>query len=137
MTKNQLSDAFPLLVKHLLAQNYVVYTYTAITIERILAMSIEGQPMFKPDEVIGFANEMLTQIFRLIYAQGQTPEKIAENEYLMKCVMRILIVARETTAPHTQLILDELVKIMTETAKNPSNPRFNHYCFESVGAVIR
>ncbi|KAF8457248.1 armadillo-type protein [Terfezia claveryi] len=137
MTKDQLSDAFPLLVKHLLASNYVVYTYTAITLERILAMSIEGQPMFKPDEIIGFAKEMLTQLFRLIYAQGQTPEKIAENEYLMKCVMRILIVARETTAPHTQLILGELIKIMAETAKNPSNPRFNHYCFESVGAVIR
>jgi len=137
MTKDQLSDAFPLLVKHLLAPNYVVYTYTAITIERILAMSIEGQPMFKPTEIIDFAKEMLTQLFPLIYPQGQTPEKIAENEYLMKCVMRILIVARETTAPHTQLILSELIKIMTETAKNPSNPRFSHYCFESIGAVIR
>jgi len=93
--------------------------------------------MFKADEIIDFAEGMLAQLFRLIYAQGQTPEKIAENEYLMKCVMRVLIVSREKTAPHAQLILGELIKIMTETAKNPSNPRFNHYCFESVGAVIR
>lgn len=137
MTKSQLSDAFPLLVKHLAAQNYVVYTYTAITIERILAMSADGHPMFQPDEVSPFAKEILTQLFRLVYVQGTTPEKIAENEYLMKCVMRVLIVCRETSAPNTEFILRELINIMTEIAKNPSNPRFSHYCFESIGAVIR
>ena len=137
MTKSQLSDALPLLVKHLAARNYVVYTYTAITIERILAMSGEGQALFKPEEVICFAKDILSQLFRLIYVQGETPEKIAENEYLMKCIMRILIVCRTTTTPHTEFVLGELIKVMTQIAKNPSNPRFNHYCFESVGAVIR
>lgn len=137
MTKSQLSDALPLLVKHLGARDYVVYTYTAITIERILAMSQEGQALFKPEEVASFAKEILSQLFRLIYVQGETPEKIAENEYLMKCIMRILIVCRTTTAPHTGFILSALIKVMTQVAKNPSNPRFNHYCFESVGAIIR
>jgi len=136
MTKAQLSDAFPLLVKHLAAPNFVVYTYTAITIERILAMSVEGRALFQPEEVASFAKDILAHLFRLILKEG-TPEKIAENEFLMKCVMRVLIVCRETTAPETGFILAQLINVMMEIAKNPSNPRFSHYCFESVGAVIR
>ncbi|KAF8468906.1 Cse1-domain-containing protein [Kalaharituber pfeilii] len=136
MTKAQLSDAFPLLAKHLAAENFVVYTYAAITIERILAMSAEGQALFKPEEISPLAQEILGHLFRLI-TRGNTPEQIAENEYLMKCVMRILIVCRETIAPHTEFILTQLLKILVEISKNPSNPRFNHYCFESFGAVIR
>ncbi|KAI5806627.1 Cse1-domain-containing protein [Peziza echinospora] len=136
MTKAQLSDAFPLLVKHLAAPNFVVYSYTAITIERILAMSVEGRALFQPEEVAPFAKDILAHLFRLILKEG-TPEKIAENEFLMKCVMRVLIVCRETTAPETGFILAQLINVMMEIAKNPSNPRFSHYCFESVGAVIR
>lgn len=36
LTKEQLLTVFPLLVKHLESSNYVVYTYAAIAIERIL-----------------------------------------------------------------------------------------------------
>lgn len=36
LTKEQLLTVFPLLVKHLLSTDYVVYTYAAIAIERIL-----------------------------------------------------------------------------------------------------
>lgn len=38
MTKQQLITVFPLLVKHLNSGNYVVHTYAAIAIERILFM---------------------------------------------------------------------------------------------------
>ena len=136
MKKDHLADALPLLVKHLAAPNYVVHTYTAITIERILTMSIDGRALFQPAEVAPYAKDIFQNLFGLI-AQGKTPEKIAENEFLMKCIMRMLIVGRETNAPHTEFILSQLIRVMMETAKNPSNPKFNHYCFESVGAVIR
>jgi exportin-2 (importin alpha re-exporter) len=56
---------------------------------------------------------------------------------LMRCAMRILIVSRDATGPLADFVLGELLKITLEISKNPSNPRFNHYNFESLGAIIR
>lgn len=136
MTKAQLVDAFPLLANHLASPNFVVYTYAAITIERILAMTADGQSLFKVGDIEQYARDIVTHLFRLI-EQGSTPEKIAENEYLMKCLMRILIVLKEAAIPISDFVLRELLKITAEIMKNPSNPRFTHYHFESLGAIIR
>ena len=38
MTRPQLISVFPFLVKHLSSSNYVVHTYSAISIERLLFM---------------------------------------------------------------------------------------------------
>ena len=84
--------------------------------------------------------------------KGDTPEKIAENDYLMKCevilpathpslhrlgAMRVIITARQSLTPAYEAVLDRLVNILGEISKNPSNPKFNQYCFESVSALIR
>jgi exportin-2 (importin alpha re-exporter) len=136
LTKEQLSDAFPLLANHLASPNYVVYTYTSVTVDRLLAMTVDGVPVFTSQDVNPYAKDILSHLFRLI-EQGGTPEKIAENEFLMRCVMRILIVSRESTGNLAQFVLGELLKITGEISKNPSNPRFNHYNFESLGAIVR
>jgi exportin-2 (importin alpha re-exporter) len=136
LTKAQLGDAFPLLAKHLASPNFVVYTYTSVTIDRLLAMTVDGVPLFTSQDVNPYAKDILSHLFRLI-ERGVTPEKIAENEFLMRCVMRILIVARDSTGPLSEFVLGELLKITAEISKNPSNPRFNHYNFESLGAIIR
>lgn len=136
LTKSQLSDAFPLLARHFGSPNYVVYTYTAITVERLLAMTSDGEPLFHPEDLRPYAKDLLENLFRLI-EQGVTPEKIQENEYLMRCVMRVIIVTRDATGPLVEYALGELIKITGVVSKNPSNPRFIHYHFESLGGIIR
>jgi hypothetical protein len=51
--------------------------------------------------------------------------------------MRVIITARQSLTPSHQGILTKLVNILGEISKNPSNPKFNQYCFESVSALIR
>jgi len=51
--------------------------------------------------------------------------------------MRVIITARQSLTPSYEGILNRLVNIMGEISKNPSNPKFNQYCFESVSALIR
>ncbi|KAG0135177.1 Cse1-domain-containing protein [Tuber indicum] len=131
LTKSQLSDAFPLLARHLGSPNYVVYTYTAITVERLLAMASDGEPLFHPEDLRPYAKDLFENLFRLI-EQGVTPEKIQENEYLMRCVMRVILVSRDDTGPLVEYVLEELIKITGVVSKNPSNPRFIHYHFESL-----
>lgn len=137
LTKEQLVAVLPMLVQHLTSSNYVIYSYAAITIERILFVKNESrQPLFSNTDIQPYAESILMALFTNI-EKGGTPEKIAENDYLMKCAMRTIITARQELVPAHQAILNRLVNIMGEISKNPSNPRFNQYCFESVSALIR
>ena len=45
LTKDQLVSVLPLLVQHLTSDNYVVYSYAAITIERIIFIMIDTKPL--------------------------------------------------------------------------------------------
>jgi exportin-2 (importin alpha re-exporter) len=48
LTKDQLLSVLPVLVAHLQSSNYVVYSYAAITIERILFIKQNGQLLYVP-----------------------------------------------------------------------------------------
>ncbi|KAJ8663506.1 hypothetical protein O0I10_000748 [Lichtheimia ornata] len=136
LTKDQLLTVFPLLVKHLESNNYVVYTYSAIAIERILFLRKEKIMIFSAADIAPYAENLLSQLFRLI-EQGETPQKLSENDYLMRAVMRVIITCRQDMVPYVNVIMGKLTSILGIISANPSNPRFNHYIFESIGALIR
>ncbi|KDQ12400.1 hypothetical protein BOTBODRAFT_34372 [Botryobasidium botryosum FD-172 SS1] len=136
LTKDQLLAVLPLLVKHLTSRNYVSYTYAAITIERMLSIRHGIQPLFSHTDIQGFAPNILSALFGKIEAGG-TPEKVAENDYLMKCVMRVVLTARNTLTPVYTSVLERLVNILGVISKNPSNPNFSQYTFESIAGLLR
>ncbi|KAH8916133.1 hypothetical protein BT69DRAFT_1340540 [Atractiella rhizophila] len=51
--------------------------------------------------------------------------------------MRTLITTRQGLVPIFPGILQRLVKIVAVISKNPSNPKFSHYSFESISILIR
>jgi exportin-2 (importin alpha re-exporter) len=139
LTKEQLLSVLPLLVRHLESSSYVTSSYAAITIERILFLKAPGSnttALFTPADVEPFAESILMALFRNIQS-GSTPEKIAENDYLMRCVMRLIVTAKESMVQARGPVLSHLSAILGEILKNPSNPKFSQYCFESISALIR
>jgi exportin-2 (importin alpha re-exporter) len=139
LTREQLLSVLPLLVRHLESPSYVTSSYAAITIERILflkAPQSNTTALFTPDDVEPFAESILMALFRNIQG-GATPEKIAENDYLMRCVMRLIVTARGKLLRARGPVLSHLSAILGEILKNPSNPKFSQYCFESISALIR
>lgn len=52
-------------------------------------------------------------------------------------LMRVFTVSRDTLGPLLEISTQHLVGILGEISKNPSNPRFNHYLFECLAALIR
>lgn len=129
--------AFPLLVQHLNSSNYVIYTYAAIAVERALFLTTEDkQPIIPRADVVGLSKDLLTHLFKLIEKSPQ-PEKVQENEFLMRCVMRVLIVIKEAVLPILDLVLTNFINITMVIRHNPSNPRFYYYHFEGIGALIR
>ncbi|KAF7731911.1 importin-alpha export receptor [Apophysomyces ossiformis] len=136
LTKEQLLTVFPLLVKHLQSNDYVVHTYAAIAIERILFIRQGRTMLFTSADIKPYAETLLSELFRLIEL-GQSPEKLSENDYLMKAVMRVIITSRQDMVPYVNVVMGKLTSILAVVSRNPSNPKFNHYIFESIGALIR
>jgi exportin-2 (importin alpha re-exporter) len=60
-----------------------------------------------------------------------------ENEYVMKAIMRVTAVLKEEMAPMMGIYIKLLTDVLLQVAKNPSNPTFNHYIFESYATVIK
>ena len=137
LSAQQWQAAFPLLVQHLNSSNFVVYTYAAIAVDRALYLTDEQRQSIIPREhITPLAKDLLQHLFKLI-TQDTKPEKVQENEFLIKCVMRVLIVIREGMLPILDMITSSLVNITKVIRHNPSNPAFCYYHFEAVGALIR
>lgn len=137
ITKEQWQEVLPLLVNHLASQNYVVYTYSAIVVERVLYLTdAQGQPIIAPSSITPLSKDLLEHIFQLIQ-KDSAPQKVQENEFLMRCVMRVLVVIKEGVVPHTDQVLQHLINITQIISTNPSNPRFYYFHFETLGAFIR
>ncbi|KAI0321195.1 Cse1-domain-containing protein [Amylostereum chailletii] len=137
LTKEQLLSVLPLLTRHLASTNVVVYTYAAVAIDRILAIRLPNNSfMFNSADIQDVAPQLLDVLLSKIESSG-TPEKVAENDFLMRCVARIIITARQTLASGFERLLQRLVTILGVISKNPSNPNFDQYIFESISALIR
>lgn len=137
LSKEQWKVALSPLVQNLNSDNYVVYTYAAIAVERVLFLTDDaGNAMFPRTDIEPFANDLLTHLFKLIEKE-QSPAKLQENEFLMRCVMRILIVIKDGATPILDTVLTHLILITNVMKHNPSNPRFYYYHFEAIGALVR
>ena len=139
LSKNQLIELMPFLAGFLQSNEYILYTYAAVTIERILTIReslTSPKLIFTKDDVAGSAEVLLRNLFGLIMKQGSTPEKLAENEFLMKASFRVLQTAETSIISTYPELMNQLISIVTIVSKNPSNPRFSHYIFESIGVIF-
>lgn len=137
ITKEQWREVLPLLVQHLGSPVYVVHTYAAVALERVLCLTdSQNQPIVPASEITPLAGQLLEHLFHLI-EKDPSPPKVQENEFLMRCIMRVLIVIKDGVVPIIDPILQHLIKITGIISTNPSNPRFYYYHFEALGALIR
>ena len=61
----------------------------------------------------------------------------SENEYAMKATMRLISFMGDGIKPIAGVCLERLSGMVMETCKNPRNPTFSHYLFESVAALVK
>jgi exportin-2 (importin alpha re-exporter) len=138
LTKAQWATVMQPLIQNLASPNYVVYTYAAIAVERVLFLTDEqGQHLFPRSEIQPYAKDLLEHLFALI-EKDTSAAKLQENEFLMRCIMRVLIVMKEGTLEcGAESVLNHLISITNVIKENPSNPRFYYYHFEAIGALVR
>ena len=129
--------SLPFIVNHLRAESHVVHTYAAAAIDKILIMKQPGavgsnKALVTAPDLTPIAEPLLTGLFGAFNLQGS-----AENEYVMKCVMRSFSTLQEAVIPYLASLLPSLTQKLQLAAKNPTRPHYNHYLFESLGLSIR
>ncbi|KAK5654859.1 hypothetical protein OQA88_6895 [Cercophora sp. LCS_1] len=138
LNKAQWDTAIKPLIQNLGSSNYVVYTYAAIAVERVLFLTDDqGQHVLGRVDIQPYAKDLLEHLFTLV-EKDKSSAKLQENEFLMRCIMRVLIVIKEGVLEcGIGNILEHLILITNIIKENPSNPRFYYYHFEAIGALIR
>ncbi|EAA31630.1 putative mportin-alpha export receptor [Neurospora crassa] len=138
LSKEQWGGAINPLIQNLASPNYVVYTYAATTLERVLFLTDDqGQHILSRADIQPYAKDLLQHLFALV-EKDTSAAKLQENEFLMRCIMRVLIVIKDGVLEcDIDNILDHLINITNVIKENPSNPRFYYFHFEAIGAIVR
>ncbi len=124
----------PLLVQMLASKHILVHTYAANAIERLLTVKDldTNERRFGAAQLAPILDQLLTKLFALLNMFG-----IDENQYVMRTIMRVTVVAGEAMAPYASFCIESLKSVLQRVCANPSNPTFNHYLFESVASLVQ
>uniref|UniRef100_A0A672IUK4 Exportin-2 n=1 Tax=Salarias fasciatus TaxID=181472 RepID=A0A672IUK4_SALFA len=128
LPKEQLLQAVPLLITHLQAESTVEHTYAAHALERLPSLFIFQDSA----EMAPFTELLLNNLFKSLALPGS-----AENEYIMKAIMRSFSLLQEAIVPYIPTLIGQLTHKLLLVSKNPSKPHFNHYLFESLCLSVR
>jgi exportin-2 (importin alpha re-exporter) len=136
-SKEQFGALMPLLIAHLGSTHVVLHTYAAAAIEKMLTSKVDGPNNTKLPKISGadlkpFLGSLFTGMFTIV-----DNTQLNENQYVMKCIMRALNVAQDDLLDVVQIVLEKLTTALARVAKNPKDPQFNHYLFESIAVLIR
>ncbi len=133
-----LISLLPHIIRHLSSKHVVIQTYAALCIERFLTVKDrdpvtgEMKQRITKEHLAPFFEQLFGGLFRVL----ENPD-LSENDYVMKCIMRMLVVVGADIAPVTELVLQHLTAALVRVCKNPVNPHYNHYLFESIAVLVR
>ncbi|UXI18227.1 uncharacterized protein NH340_JMT04170 [Sarcoptes scabiei] len=139
--RNQLSvneilvPIFPQLIRHLSSNIVVIHSYSAICIDKILALrdpSDQHKTLIKLENINPYAIQLLEGLFGIWRFPGSE-----ENEYSAKAILRVFVLLKDQLLPYFEVLLPKIIEKLTLVSKNPSKPHFNHYLFEILGITIQ
>lgn len=133
-----LQSIMPHIIRHLSSSHVVIQTYAAYCVERFLTVKdrdattgVSTLRMTK-EHLLPFMQSLLIGLFGVLNNQD-----LPDNEYVMKCIMRVLNVLGNDVATMTSELLQPLNATLDRVCKNPINPHFNHYLFECIALLVR
>uniref|UniRef100_A0A6G1S494 Exportin-2 n=1 Tax=Aceria tosichella TaxID=561515 RepID=A0A6G1S494_9ACAR len=131
-----LASRLPLVIKHIMSPNIVIRTYASIALEKLLTMRDPSQPKetaFKPEQFEPLVGDLIQTLFQALDMPGSL-----ENEHIMKAIMRLFSFSKSTLiVQFLPVVVPKLTNKLGIVARNPTNPYFNHYLFETLALTIR
>uniref|UniRef100_A0A069DXB6 Exportin-2 n=1 Tax=Panstrongylus megistus TaxID=65343 RepID=A0A069DXB6_9HEMI len=119
-------------IRHIVADNIVVRSYAACTIEKMLVVRHDAVLLITEQTLTPLAGDLLKSLFHSLTLRGSE-----ENEYTMKAIMRSFSTLQESVVPYLAELLPTLTEKLAAVSRNPTKPHFNHYLFETITLSIR
>ena len=133
LPKEAVTPVLPAVLVLLTSSENVTHTYACNALERLLTVrEIDGRLRYEAAWIAPHLQTVFTNAFGVF----DLPDS-RENEYAMRCVMRVITVLDADVKPVALVCLQKLSAQLLETCQNPKNPRFSHYLFESVAGVLK
>lgn len=125
---------FPCFISALQSPNFVVHSYAASCIDKILTLRdpTTSTPKFTREHLRPFLLQIISCCTKIL----SLPQS-KENEYVMRGIMRIVSVGQDDIGMSSVSLMQTLSQILDTVSANPSNPSFNHYLFESIAAILK
>ncbi|KAI5639206.1 cse1 domain-containing protein [Phthorimaea operculella] len=121
LPKELLVNSIPLVIQHIQGRG-VVCTYAACCVEKLVAGGMVTRQALLPH-----AATALQALFAVIEDH---------NEYVMKAILRVLACLQEDGLSYLGEALPKLALMLSQVAKNPCKPHFNHYLFETLSLAV-
>ena len=120
------------IVRLLGSESNVVHSYAAICVERMLTQRDGPARRYAPADLGSVIQPLLTALFGAFnHPESET------NEYVMKCVMRVVAFLERQVAGIAAMCMEPLAQKLLAVCSNPVNSNFNHFAFETVAALIK
>jgi len=127
-------STLPALTKLIEAQSVVVRIYAAAAIDKILLLKLPRTktPVVTAITLSPFAEQLIKSLFGILTKPGSK-----ENSHTMKAILRTSVTPEQQIIP----LLTELLPILTDklmnVGRNPSQPEFNHFLFETISFCVK
>lgn len=128
----------PNIITHLSSESIVVQTYAALCLEKFLSLKDRNPSngtMTARITSVHLQPSLQTLLSGLFTALSNPNHP--ENDYIMKCILRVLVVVGSDIAPISVHVLPPLIAALDRVSKNPTNPHFNHYLFECLAIIVK
>eukprot|EP00899_Mesostigma_viride_P021200 jgi/Mesvir1/29081/Mv18387-RA.1 len=134
LPKDTVLGLMPSILALLTAESNVTHSYAAHTLERLLSLKDKDtrQARYSKADIASFLPQLLTNLFAAL----ELPDS-SENEYVMRCIMRVIGFAEGDIKPVAPQAVTKLAAMLREICQNPMQTAFVHYLFESIAALIR
>ena len=129
--KTTVLSIMPHLMRFLLCESNVVHSYAANCIEKMLLVKNGRQLQYNSADINPFLHPLMANLFNALKLSESH-----EDPYVRKCILRVVGLAEFSGDMEIGCLIG-LTSILNEVYKNPKNPSFNHYLFESVAALMR
>ena len=132
-TRDVLLNLLQQVMRYLSSKYVVIQTYAALCIEKFLCLKDleSNKTMLSKEQLSPYLHPLFTSLFHVL-----DNKDLPANDYVMKCIMRILIMVGADVKPIAAMIMTSFTHALDRACKNPLNPQYNHYLFECLAVLI-
>ncbi len=132
---DSLADMIKLLIGYMgPTTHYVVHTYAAIAVDKILALMdpTTGEPRVPREAIATITPDVLGALFTLLAENDES----TENEHVARAILRVCSVAKADIASHAETIIRFVSERLAAISKGAKNPVYMHNLFEILACLV-